>query len=149
MMTMVKKNGFDESPDQNYGATIFRKQKRKKKTKQEPIEPYQNDAPKGDNLETNVANKGKQLDKDQCMKNVLNFTKASREKREKRLYTHLGMRGISKRFKWFCYSNVLIDLLDISLACMYLLFTECTHTVRPVLSSQPRMLKKWLLEECV
>jgi len=88
MMTIVKKNGFEENPDHNYGATIYRKQRKKKALKET----------KGENSEreSNIAGKGRQsvVDKDVCIKNVMNWTESARVRREKRLYTHLGLRGM-------------------------------------------------------
>lgn len=96
MMTMVKKNGFDQSPDQNYGATVFHKQKRKKK-KPDDLGLH-DDSLHDDQVKKGHADnesKGQQplVDREVCLKTVLNVTESARARREKRLFTHLGMRG--------------------------------------------------------
>lgn len=85
-MTAVLKNSFDGTPDENYGATMYKK--RRKPPQAAPIK-----------LDSGVVKLDSGVDKTdysvvkECMARVDNSSEKARKRRERRLYTHLGMKG--------------------------------------------------------
>ncbi|XP_060604905.1 uncharacterized protein LOC132757598 isoform X2 [Ruditapes philippinarum] len=114
VMTMVMKNSLSGSPDPNYGATLFKKNKRKKVDYVERISDAANNA--GNNAdnagklveqkeETKVeAVKTENTNSKSCFTKVANTTKSARIRREKRLFIHLGLRGTSEE-DWKTYAE--------------------------------------------
>lgn len=90
MMTMVMKNKADENPEANYGATLFRKNHRKQAAI-ERINAEANEGKQNNTLEK--TEKEEKFDMKTCLTKAGNATKSARSRREKRLLTHLGLRG--------------------------------------------------------
>ncbi|XP_052798943.1 uncharacterized protein LOC128230575 isoform X2 [Mya arenaria] len=92
MMTAVMKNSVDSAPDENYGATMFRKRPKKSKVTSKPKE---NNADGGNNT------------RESCIARVLDHMESGRARREKRLYTHLGMKDIPEK-TWLQFAYTLM-----------------------------------------
>ena len=88
-MTVVLKNANDLKPEPNYGATLFVKDTNDV-----------NGAAKPKEIDvSHVTTKAKvEIDLPTCLKKVLNQTENARVARERRLLTHLGLKGGPKIF---------------------------------------------------
>lgn len=87
---MVMKNKADGNPEANYGATLFRKN-HKKQAAIEKINAMANEGKQNDMSEK--PEKEEKFDLKTCLTKAGNATKSARGRREKRLLTHLGLRG--------------------------------------------------------
>lgn len=90
MMTAVMKSaGDNDVPDANHGATLFRKNRRKtRKPRNDVVESAQKD-----DQENKMESADAEVNAKLCLSKVSSSIKSARSRREKRLFTHLGLKG--------------------------------------------------------
>ncbi|KAL4223910.1 hypothetical protein ACF0H5_017372 [Mactra antiquata] len=102
MTAVMKSAGNNDHPDPNHGATLYRKRMKisnkaghnENKAINKLVDNSKTDSP---NVVVNVKS---------CLSKVGNSTKSARSRREKRLLTHLGLKGI-KEEDWKAYAQAL------------------------------------------
>ncbi|XP_052242252.1 uncharacterized protein LOC127852330 isoform X2 [Dreissena polymorpha] len=98
-MTVIMKNGANDQPDINNGVTLFRKAHDHYKRK-----PSANNTTTFRNEDTlSVRSGGVKESQEKCVARIQNLTESGRDKREKRLYAHLGMKDLSEK-DWLHYA---------------------------------------------